>query len=454
MRTIACLLMALGLPAALAAQSGIEDAGTHNDQAFEVGMATAAQARQAGRHAEAAEQFRRLALQHPNHAQASVAHRLAVLCTADWMRESPPADHTALAESYKRLLREHLTHWPSHAPAEEVRLWLGQLLAARRDWPAAIEVLQQIEPQSPGFSEAVTLITRGYEEQLRQLRGDTDENAARRAQLLVAASSYLQPIITGPENHWPDRWSELQRNIAVALARLHLRFSPQPSPYAVQLLAAALRGKPQSPDSAEYRASKAAARVLLVEALARNGKPAEALAIVKQIRDAPTGLLLESLAAIHNLLLGHWNSDGGEHELGELILALLPRVEARRSDLDAAAISRLSLWRGAALDAAGERDAAMAQYAALAAQAPEDGEIQERYAAFLAASDSEPELRQALARWQQVESRSRRGGPRWRRARQARIELLTRLGERTEAEKLLRLTRLLYPDWDDVPLTE
>ena len=98
---------------------------------------------------------------------------------------------------------------------------------------------------------------------------------------------------------------------------------------------------------------------------------------------------------------------------------------------------------------AGDRPAALAQYAALAAQSPDDAEIQERYAAYLAASDSPAELRESLARWHRVEWRSRRGGLRWRRARAARIDLLTRLGDRMEAEKLLRLTRLLYPDWND-----
>ena len=87
----------------------------------------------------------------------------------------------------------------------------------------------------------------------------------------------------------------------------------------------------------------------------------------------------------------------------------------------------------------------------MADDAPDDGQIQERFAALLAESTSPDELRQSLARWSAIESRSRRDSDRWRRARRARIDLLNRLGEADEAEKLTRLTRLLYPNWDDAP---
>ena len=190
---------------------------------------------------------------------------------------------------------------------------------------------------------------------------------------------------------------------------------------------------------------------LLVEALARGGRAAEARALVEQWDDVPLDSTLETLAGIDSLLTHRSAGATDQRELGELALSLVRSVDARRSELDASAPSRLDVWRAAALTATGDRAAALAHYAALASQWPDDGTIQERYAALLADSDSSAELRQALARWQEVESRSRRGGPRWRRARKARIDLLTQLGDRNEAEKLSRLTRLLYPDWDTAP---
>ena len=55
-------------------------------------------------------------------------------------------------------------------------------------------------------------------------------------------------------------------------------------------------------------------------------------------------------------------------------------------------------------------------------------------------------LREALRAWTTIEQRSRRGGDRWFRARRARLQLLIRLNRRTDAVKLLRLTRTLYPN--------
>jgi hypothetical protein len=434
-----------------APRANISGDRTQNDDAFVAAMAAAAAEREAGRHAAAAEQYRRLSLRYPNHGRASAAHRAAILYMAVVLRESEPGDRAALVTSYEQLLREHLTRWPTHASADEIRLWLGQLLVGRRDWADAVEVLQSVDPTSAHFSESVHLLVRCYEAQLRRIEGHGEAAEQQRAQLLAAATGYLQPIITGPDNRWPDSWSKLQRESAVALARLHLRFSEKPSPYAERLLTAALSGTPAIAESEDSQARAAAARLVLVEALARNGKVAEARAALEQLENVSIESLRQTMTGIDGLLADDSQSAADNRELGELALSIVRLIEARRSELDAAAMRRLDAWRAAALAAAGDRAAALAHYAALATQWPDDGTIQERYAALLADSDSSAELRQALARWQEVESRSRRGGPRWRRARKARIDLLTQLGDRNEAEKLSRLTRLLYPDWDAAP---
>ncbi|MEX2306060.1 MAG: hypothetical protein WD738_00610 [Pirellulales bacterium] len=411
-------------------------------EGFDGAWMDAANERKAGRQAAAAEQYRRLALGQPKHSRAAEAHRLAILCTADLLRETPHADRPASAASYEALLKEHLARWPAQESADEVRLWLGQLLAVRGGWPAAIDVLQQVRPKAPSIAESVQLLIHCYENRFRQ------SERSESAKLLSSATQYLQPIITGTGNRWPDPWSDLQRDTVLALARLHLRYSNKASPYAERLLAAALSGKPAVANPTKDRSWEAAARSLLVAALVKNGKTTEARAHVNQLADASAESLMEMLGDFDSQLASA-SPGGGERDLGELALVVVRLVDARRSELDASGIARLNAYRAAAVAATGDRAAALAQYAALAAQSPDDGEIQERYAALLAAADAPAEWRQAHARWQNVESRSRRGGPRWRRARRARIELLSRLGDRAEAEKLVRLTRLLYPDWDD-----
>jgi hypothetical protein len=164
----------------------------------------------------------------------------------------------------------------------------------------------------------------------------------------------------------------------------------------------------------------------------------------------PTDAVLETLVSVDELLWQHApTTDPGQSELGQLALELIRLIEPRSQELAANELALLRRCQAAALAAAGDRAAALARFAELTSASPNDGDLQERYAAVLADSNVPAELRDALARWHQVELRSSRGGPRWRRARQVRIDLLTRLGQADEADKLLRLTRLLYPDWDE-----
>jgi tetratricopeptide (TPR) repeat protein len=341
------------------------------DQAFDTRMSAAAIERTAGQLSMAADRYRQLALRQPQHPRAAEAHMLAIVSMADQLRAVMANDVRPLAAEYEELLAEHLAHWPHSARADDVRWWLGGLLAGRRDWPAAIEVLRPISPGSAHFADAVRTIVDGYEAVLASSADDQDDARRARAATLAVATKYLQPLVTGSDNRWPDQWSELERFAAVRLAKLHLRYGDATSPYAEQLLSAALEGTPVEPADEAFAAWQASVRAMLVVARVRSGQ-----------------------------------------------------------------------------DAAGrEYDEAVAAYADLAREHPDDGELQEGYAMLLAQSRLETSLRQALAQWQRVEEHSRRGGPRWRRARQARIELLTRLNQRDEAEKLLRLTRLLYPDW-------
>jgi hypothetical protein len=426
------------------AAATLDEAG-RTDQAFDAAMTAAAIVRQAGEVAQAAVRYRNLAAGHVNHRRAPEAHRLAILCVADRMRIGPPSAEQPpqLAAAYQALLREHLAQWPEAATAGDVRWWLGGLLAARHEWPAARDVLQSIQPPHEHFAAAAGLVADCYRRELRNL---DRHDSQRKATLISAATRYLQPIITGPDNRWPAEWSDLQLATAVSLARLHLLDADGPSDYAERLLTAAIGGAAASPDG---QRCQQAARPLLVVALARSGNIAEARAAVGKLGAVPPASLIEALDQLDEQLAV--TAADQRPALGRLMLDTAGLVDARRGQLgqlDAEAAARLDRHRAAALAAVGDRDAALAQYATLAAQRSNDGQIHEDYATLLAEGNSADVLRAALREWQEVEEHSRRGGPRWIRARQARIQLLDRLGERQEAARLLQLTRLLYPDWD------
>jgi hypothetical protein len=431
----------------LAAQQ-LEQGGT-SDEAFAAWMTAAAIEREAGHVAAATDRYRRLALEMPAHARAAEAHQLAILCIAQQAADSIAADRPPITADYERLLQEHLAKWPNAASSGSVRLWLAKLLAARNDWTAAIQLLHQVRADAADHAESVRLLCECYERQLEQLASaEPADSDVKRAGVLAEATKQLQPIITGVDNRWPQQWNDLQRETAIALARLHLRNPGGSRSYAERLLAALIGAKPLDEDESAEE-SRAVAQTLYIVALARNGKASEARAIAADLGKLPAASLLESADQLDRLLMLAPASTDGQREIGQLALAILARLDSRRNELDASTLARIEAYRAAALAAVGDRPAALALYKQLVIQSPDDGDVHERHARLLAASDDAAELRGALASWQAVERRSRRGSPRWRRARHARIELLNRAGERTEADKLLQLTRLLYPDWEN-----
>jgi hypothetical protein len=297
---------------------------------------------------------------------------------------------------------------------------------------------------------------------MRSSQRGGETTTAERAQLLASATQFLQRIITGKENRWPETWSDLQRDTAVDLARLYLRYSDPSSPYAEQLLTAAIRGSDDASGD-EVQTWRAEAQSLLIAALTKRGKTAEAQEVAKLLANPPPDVMLETLDILDELKAtptdgakppfdlaqgSPFDKAQGKQAVGQLALELAQLVEARHTELDGEQLARLDRYRAGALATTGDWAGAATQYAAIAQASPDDGEVQESYAALLTQSDSPEHLRQALVRWTAVERRSRRGGERWLRARRARIELLNRLGEQAEAEKLVRLTRLLYPEWD------
>ena len=141
--------------------------------------------------------------------------------------------------------------------------------------------------------------------------------------------------------------------------------------------------------------------------------------------------------------------------LGELMLELLDAASdgedakhgANRqgADEETAAANR-ELLRAAAYRLLGRRADAMEIYRRLAGTSSDDGRLLEAYAALLSEGSSPSDWREGLQQWQKIENRSRPAGPRWWRARRARIGLLVHLGEQEAARKLVQLTVVVHPD--------
>ncbi|MEM6330435.1 MAG: hypothetical protein AAF790_09310, partial [Planctomycetota bacterium] len=231
--------------------------------------------------------------------------------------------------------------------------------------------------------------------------------------------------------------------------------------YAARLLRTAADANP--PPAADWQAR---AKPLLAAALVRGKK------LGKAARLLPAGISLtrDNSADLLDALLrltrdppeaGASKTDTPktdaalQREAGELLLALLQRVPVDEGPGDEDPIDERSgsdsqAWRlpyrAAALRATSRQADALAAAQRLAGERPDDLQAQQQLAALLATQPGEADRRRALALWRQLEGRSGRGTADWRRARLARIELLEGLGQRRQAAKLLRITRVLNPE--------
>jgi hypothetical protein len=337
------------------------------NKAFDLAFTAAAVARQSRDWAGASSRYRQAAVAMPANPQAAAAHRLAIVTHAEAIRDQPLEATPESLAAYQRLLDEHLATWPDSETADDVRWWSVRLAMSDRRWAEALDQLETISPEGENFDSALVAAVECFKRLL------PDALSRKRQELVARGRRFLQPAITGDDNRWPAEWTDLQLDIAVALAELHLMPDVEDTDYAERLLRAAWADVAAKTDEPLRRGT---------------------------IRSALLHTLVE------------------------------------REDYQAAA----ELLRH---DSPGE---SLAIIKRLAAASPEDGDLQETYAALLSDAETTARLGEALQRWTAVERRSRRGGSRWSRARRARGNVLRRLGRDDEADKLERLTELLDRD--------
>jgi hypothetical protein len=135
-------------------------------------------------------------------------------------------------------------------------------------------------------------------------------------------------------------------------------------------------------------------------------------------------------------------------EAVRLLEAALADAADAPPEWKAAAESHLAL---ALADQPGRQREAQAVLARLAKDNPDNGLIQEKYAAVLLGSSDAANLKQALDHWRVIASRSRPRTPRWYKAKHAVAEAQFKLGDRAAAATLLKFVLETPPGLNGSP---
>ena len=395
-----------------------------NGRAYELARTAAAIVRSQGQSFAAAERFRRAALSESRRADASATHRLAILTASEVLQTASPhptRDHRA-EELYQELLGEHLRTWPEAESVAEVRWWQATWLARKGQQQELVSLLSTIKQADPRYAQAIRLLGEAYLTAAQEAANDPRSHQA----LLVEATSSLQAVITGNDNRWPARWTPLQRQTALTLAKLH------GGDYAQKLLSKAIDSSPPPQDKTWLDEAQAVLLVLLVDA----GKAGEASQRVAANPLRTPSTVRRLLVALQQRLQA-----ASDASVAELMLALLRTAAGNDQD---------GRWKApfaaAALAASGRTDEAVAVYENLLAQQPRDARLRLELATLLATTTNPEQLQRAVDSFATVEQGVTKGGSLWWDARIGRLRALMASGHHEQASKLLRLTKVLHAD--------
>lgn len=417
--------------ALLAAKSG------DSNEAFSLAFTAASIEHDRNQTATALERFKQLSERMPEQPRAAEAHLMAIVNSAQLAQDVKGEEQAQRIKAYEALLVDHLKTWPNDPTADQVRLWLGKLLESRRELLPAMAVYRQVSADRSQYEEAMRGALRCAESEVKvsAVAGKFDPKTCGEA------IRFGEELIVGTARRWPEKWSPLQLESALMVARLRLHFAAgqvREIESTEAMLKTAIAANSEAP-----AVWKAEARLLLVWALALLGKSQEAAA---QLEDLSAGSLDGILAVLERLeALAATANEKQAVELAQLEIHLVRQLEKRQSEFSDSQVRRFESLQAAALVRAGYFGDALKLYRSLVEKYPRDGAIHEAHAALLARATDIPSQRVALAKWREVESKTKPGEPRWFRARLAQAELLLKLNDKPAAAKLIQLTMVLQP---------
>jgi tetratricopeptide (TPR) repeat protein len=206
------------------------------------------------------------------------------------------------------------------------------------------------------------------------------------------------------------------------------------------LLRSALEHAGDAPD-----AWKSSATILMVTALAAQGRSAEAVAAVDNLSGGTPSDLLFMLGELSKA--GRQAEGDLKRQLAQLEVNTIQALGDRAQQLRAADRKQLDRLHALALAETGDREQALKLLDALAQRNPKDGGIQEDLAALWSQSRAPADLRKAIDKWGQVAQKSRGGTPRWFRANLAMAQAQLALGKRPQARAIVKLVQATHPDF-------
>ena len=404
-------------------------ADEQDDEARQLALTAATIEKERGHYRDALNRYRTLALDAPQAPQAAEAHLLAVYCAAQLAQAEP----SPKLDEYERLLREHLATWPDGPTAAQAWCWLGRLAEHRRAWQQAIELLAHVESDDAQFAEAVEATGRCYESWLDEL-DDRDEDRPRLADDALARLEQIAAAADKPGAR-PDAAT---RAATLAAARIWLKEISTGALPAERLLRGLLDHDPDAPAQCQ-----ATARMLLIPALAAQGKAAQAGELVDQLpRDDTASRLavLELLASIRR------HAQGDAAKSADVELSIQNDLIARGGALDADTLRAVRREHALTLGETGRRQQGLQALEVLRASFRATAKRTRPLPRYCPRATTPTFARRSRsgATWPATAARGRR----WFRAHYGLAHAQLKLGQASDARQTIEHVAKRYPNFD------
>ena len=399
---------------------------------------------EAGHFEQAAQLLGQYQTRFPDDVRAAEAHLLAAWTLGKLDEQRPSEAHRA---AYVAQLQEHLLKFPKSPTRGEAQWSLAVDAIQHREWLTAIDSLEAIPAEHERAIPAATQLPYCYEQGLAN-RIDPSE---RQLWEQRAESALAQHIARWPKP--PAGWTLAQCVNALRWARVLLRLHDRRNNDADQLLVQILHSRDVeqremardgSQLDPEWDRLVPAATQLRIISLAGLGRSVEAEKLLATATTAAPEDVLAILSGLSELAASL--DEAAQRDLGRVQLTAARQLDRQRSTLTPEVAQQVDRCLAEAYTATGDLPEAIALYETLRKAHPKDRSLLEAIGSLSLKRGQPVDLKRARSIYRQLESFDPAGSPAWLRNRLTIARVCLQLGEKAECQKLLKVTRILYPE--------
>ena len=405
------------------------------------------------RYADAASALQAVLDQPPAGNKAAELSLLRAWTLGQWAAAEPSAEHR---RAYLEALEQQRSRYPGNATAFEAAWLLALVRTQDEDWDAAIALLETIPPEAKSFEEARVRLARAYVERWRAARARNRDLPQAQA----AAENGLKALVAGLPG-LPQSWTPAQSLAALQFPRFQMMRGAAAGGGTADLGGdAVLQRIEQSVEVARRTAERdrvemdpawndvlsQATRLGIVQSAAQRDFPG-ARARLATLQEGPPEEMLNVLLGLADVAADL--PPEAQRELGRLQLDAARRLEPRRSELSPPLQRKLSECLAQAYTVTGNLPEAVDIYESLLRSEPGNRELIRTTAELLLRRGQRSDIERARGWWQKLEGLETKGSAEWLDARVRLGEAMLALGQTAEVLKLVRVTRILYPQAGD-----